>query len=188
MGSLYAVAQPAAMDSTKAPADTVRIMTSNPEARSQAQAGPVLAAEELRRAKWFYSMSEAMREPEKVYKLSLSRKKLKRMPTDIIMRFPNLQVLNLSQNKIKEIPDEIIRLKNLQTLILHHNKLRKLPADMREMGELQELYLGYNKFIQVPAWVGGLGKLRRLDITSNQLTLYEIELVQKRLPRCEVTH
>lgn len=186
MGSLLAVAQPAATDSTKAVEDTVRAMTTNPEARPEA--GPLLNAEQLQRAQWFYSMTEAMRDPSKVYKLSLTRQKLKRLPMDVIMRFPNLQVLNVSQNKIKEIPDEITRLKNLQILILHHNKLRNMPAGMRDLNELRELYLGYNKFIQMPAWVGGLGKLRRLDLTSNQLTLLDIEQVQKRLPRCEVTH
>lgn len=187
MGSLTAAAQPpAATDSTTAQVDTARAMTSNPEALPKT--GPLLSAEELQRTPWFYSMTEAMREPEKVYKLSLTRQKLKRLPANIIMRFPNLQVLNLSHNKIKEVPDQIVQLENLQILILHHNKLRNMPADMRDLDELRELYIGYNRFIQIPAWVGGLGKLRQLDVTSNQLTLYEIELVQKRLPRCKVTH
>jgi Leucine-rich repeat (LRR) protein len=149
--------------------------------------GPLLNAEQLRRQKWFYSMDEAMRDPLNVYKLSLQDKKLKRFPLDI-RRFPNLQQLNLSENKITEIPTEIRELANLQILILTNNKIRELPESMKELNNLVELYVGSNRIMEVPAWVGGLGKLRRLDVSFNNLTSYEVDLIRYRLNKCLVTH
>lgn len=151
------------------------------------QTGPILNAKQLQREKWFYSMDEAIRNPNEVYKLSLKEAKLKSFPSDIL-RFPNLQILNLSGNKIKSVPDEIQDLKNLQVLVLTNNRLRALPAGMRELQHLNQLYLGRNKIVQMPAWVGGLSKLRKLDLAFNHFTTYEIELLQTRLPKCEITH
>lgn len=160
-------------------------MPVNPEARPEA--GPLLSASQLERKKWFYSIDEAMRDPNNVYKLSLQDTDLKFFPMEV-KRFPNLQVLNLSNNKIKTVPVEIAELGNLQVLILANNKLRALPDEMKELANLQSLYLGRNRFIQIPAWVGGLSKLRHMDLSYNNLTSYEVDLVRQRLPRCEVTH
>ena len=161
------------------------MMQANPEVRPQS--GPLLNAEQLEREKWFYSIDEAMRDPNNVYKLSLEDTKLTFFPMEV-RRFPNLQVLNLSDNKIKKIPIEIADLTNLQILILTKNKLRVLPDEMKELANLEKLYLGKNRFVAIPAWVGGLSKLRHMDLSFNNLTSYEIDLVRARLPRCQVTH
>lgn len=165
--------------------DSVKVISSNPEA--PIPRGPLLNPSQLDRAAWFYTMDEALRAPEKVYKLSLTGNKLDQFP-DEIFRFTNLQVLNLSKNRIKEIPAEIRDLPNLQILILAHNRIRVLPEAMKDMENLSQLYLSRNFLLEVPAWVGGLSKLRRLDVAYNNLTLYEIELLRASLTRCEVTH
>lgn len=154
---------------------------------TELEAGPVLNSIQIERQKWFYSMDEAMRQPEKVYKLSLSHEKLKAFPYDI-SRFKNLQVLNLSHNKIKEVPAQIADLPNLQVLILTNNKIRTLADEMSELENLEVIYLGNNKLAAMPGWIGGLSKLRKLDLSYNQLSEYEIGLVRYRLSRCEVTH
>lgn len=159
----------------------------NPEAPVETLRGPLLTAEQLEREKWFYSIEEAMRAPEAVYKLSLRDQDWKFFPMELT-RFPNLQILNLSANKISLIPAEIHQMENLQVLILANNKIKSLPASMSELENLTQLYLAGNKLVFVPAWVGGLGKLRRLDLTYNRLTQYEIEQLENRLPRCEITH
>ncbi len=161
--------------------------TRNPEAPSSLPAGPLLNSEQLERQKWHYSLQEAMREPEKVYKLSLRAQDLTFFPLEVT-RFPNLQVLNLSANKIKVIPPAISELKNLQVLILANNKIKYLPDAMGQMENLEQLYLAGNRLVMVPAWEGGLSKLRRLDLAFNRLTQYEIDLIQRRLPRCQVSH
>ncbi|MDX1906728.1 MAG: leucine-rich repeat domain-containing protein [Bacteroidia bacterium] len=149
--------------------------------------GPLLNSAQLERMPWCYSIDELMRNPAGVYKLSLKDRDLKTVG-DEILKCTNLQVLNLSGNALKTLPDDITRLQNLEVLILTNNRIRRLPEGMKDLPNLQQLYLGRNKLVAVPAWVGGLGKLRTLDISYNQLTLYEVELLQARLPRCEITH
>ncbi|WNJ16077.1 leucine-rich repeat domain-containing protein [Pontibacter sp. G13] len=162
-----------------------RGMAINPEAPTPSM--PMLSARQLDNAVWYYSMDEAMREPEKVVKLSLKKKHLKRFPQEL-SRFPNLQVLNLSHNKIKELPNDISQFHNLQVLILSHNKIRSLPDAFRDMDNLKELYLGFNRLMAVPAWVGGLSKIEHIDLTRNNITTYEIERLKAKLPTCEITH
>ena len=164
-------------------------MRANPESTmmNTGPTSPLLNADQLRREKWFYGMNEAMREPEKVFKLSLKDNKMKNFIPDIL-RFTNLQVLNLAGNKLKEIPEQISQLENLQVLILLDNKLKTLPDGIKDLNNLNELYLGSNRLSEIPAWVGGLSKLRALDVSYNELTPYEIELLKYRLPKCRVTH
>ena len=159
----------------------------NPEAGMEYARGPLLNSEQLERKKWYYSVEEGNRDPENVYKISLRDQDLEFFPLEVA-RFPNLQVLNLSANKIKVIPPDIEELKNLQILILADNKIKVLPPQLGELENLTQLYLGGNKLVVVPAWVGGLAKLRKLDLTFNRLTQYEIDQLQSRLPRCEITH
>ncbi|MDX2248746.1 MAG: leucine-rich repeat domain-containing protein [Bacteroidia bacterium] len=160
-------------------------ISANPELSGPTS--PILNGHQLEREKWFYSIDEAMREPQKVFKLSLKNKNMKFLPAEI-SRFPNLQILNLSDNNLKTLPDELSELEHLQVLILHNNRLRELPASMRELENLTQLYLGRNKLVEVPVWVGGFSRLRTLDLSFNHLTTYEIELVAARLPKCQVTH
>ncbi|GEM_PF-1298284 len=147
----------------------------------------LLDAQMLARAKWYYSMDEAMSERDKVYKLAIKNQKLAQFPMDIL-KFPNLQVLDLSGNRLKEIPEEINQIRGLQLLNLYNNRLRFLPLALKDMEALHTIYAGRNRLTEVPAWLGGLGKLRRLDLSYNYLTDYEIEKVQELLHRCEITH
>lgn len=148
---------------------------------------PPLLGEYLLREPWYYSLDEAMRNPESVYKLSLQDEKLSNFP-GVIPSMKNLQILNLSENKIKSIPESISSLVRLEILILNDNQIRTLPESMRDMLYLRELYVSKNKLTQIPAWMGGLGKLRQLDISYNPITTYEIELLRELLPKCKVTN
>jgi hypothetical protein len=48
-----------------------------------------------------------------------------------------LEILDLSRNKIKEIPDEISKLKSLRVLSVMQNRLEDLPVGLSEMPKLQ---------------------------------------------------
>ncbi len=147
----------------------------------------LLSPAQLAREPWIYSMDEAMRNPMKVYKLSLKNERLKEFPRDI-SRFPNLQILDMSHNKIRHVPPSIVDLPHLEKLILFNNKIKSLPEEFRYLEHLQSLYLGRNRLVQIPSWVGGLSKLRIMDISFNHLTKYEIGLVEGMIPHCEVSY
>ncbi|MCZ2355348.1 MAG: leucine-rich repeat domain-containing protein [Bacteroidia bacterium] len=134
---------------------------------------------------WFYDLDEALKSPEKVYKLSLSDKKYTEFPKEILV-FKNLQVLNLNRNKIKELPADISTLKNLRELSLYKNKLVHLPKEFCELTRLESCYLGKNQLEGFPREIVNLRKLRYLDLTNNNLTLYEISYIRKALPNCQI--
>lgn len=147
----------------------------------------MLGAAELANAKTYRSIAEAMKSPKEVYKLSLKGQNLKTLPEEIAL-FSNLQVLDLSENKLSALPDEIGSLSFLQVLNLYNNRLVRLPESIANLSELTTLYVGSNRLPEMPLWVGGLGKLRTLDVSYNGLTTYEIEMLMRILPKCNISH
>lgn len=141
---------------------------------------------ELQQQKWYYSMEEALMNPDQVYKLSLTDQKIKVLPVEFA-QFKNLQILTISNCKLRVLPAEFGELHHLQRVSLYKNKLRELPVELRNLKNLQVLYLGRNKLTTIPMWVGGLGKLRRLDLTFNPITPIELQYVRNLLPNVDVT-
>ena len=147
----------------------------------------LLSPRQLEREPWIYSLDEALRNPRKVYKLSLKDQRLKELPRDIT-RFPNLQILDLSNNRIRHVPPSVRDLPHLQSLNLYNNRVKSLPDELRYLEHLHALYLGRNQLVQIPSWVGGLSRLRALDLSYNHLTRYEISLVEAMIPNCTVSY
>lgn len=149
--------------------------------------GRLLNSAELRNEKWYYDLDEALSEPEKVYKLSLTDQKMKTLSADI-GNLKNLQMLSLSNCGLKHIPVEIAQCNRLQMISMYNNKLKYLPIEFRELQKLEVLYLGRNRLTEMPLWVGGLGKLKRLDISRNRITPEELTYIKRILPRATVTY
>lgn len=63
----------------------------------------------------FYSLSEALKNPEEVKKLDISMNKLKIIPGDI-GKLTNLECLDLSFNTFSTLPKELVLLKKLKYL------------------------------------------------------------------------
>lgn len=116
----------------------------------------------------FTSLTEAMKDPDKVYKLVLKKQKYKSIPLEIFA-FKNLQYLDLSKNNIKEIPDSIGELKNLQHLNLSKNSIEMISGKIGKLTNLTYLNLNNNEFTALPPQMGNLDKLRILDLWSNNL-------------------
>jgi Leucine-rich repeat (LRR) protein len=123
----------------------------------------------------FTSIAEAMKNPDKVIKLELRRKKLKEFPKEIF-QFKNLQYLDLSKNSIVEIPPAISELKDLQILILSKNEIESLPKEIGDLKALQYLNLNQNELSSLPPQIGGLTNLKNLDLWSNNIDKYPAEM------------
>ena len=52
----------------------------------------------------FKTLNGALQHPDSVFRLDLSKQKLKEVPEEI-RKFPNLKELNLSKNNISELPE-----------------------------------------------------------------------------------
>lgn len=100
---------------------------------------------------------------EATNKLDLSGLGLRFFPMEITV-MTNLLHLNLSNNKIKEIPYGIVRLIDLETCNLSRNHLEILP-DIHEFEGLAELYLEYNKLEYLHPSIGVLTDLENLVST-----------------------
>lgn len=113
---------------------------------------------------WFSDLEKAKAEPEKVWYLDLSLQKHKTFPKEILT-FTNLERLYLPYNYWASIPREIGTLTKLKVLDLSGNYyLNFLPVS--ELSKLTEL--------------------REFMIKDNKLAKGEIEKVRQALPNCKI--
>lgn len=123
----------------------------------------------------YTNLEEALKNPEKVIKLELRKKKLKSFPIEIL-KFTNLQYLDLSKNSIKELPIEIGQLKNLQYLAISKNSLEEFPPQIGDLTNLFYLNANQNELTSIPPAIGKLVKLKNLDLWSNNIDKFPEEL------------
>jgi Leucine-rich repeat (LRR) protein len=112
----------------------------------------------------FTELSEALKTPDNVIKLTLRKK----FPREIY-KFKNLQYLDLSKNSIKEIPDSIVVFKDLQCLIASKNGLERLPNNIGKLNKLKLINVNQNNLTRLPYSFGELESLEYADLWSNNL-------------------
>jgi len=67
--------------------------------------------------------------------LSLRKQKLLATPIEIYQVLTHVEVLDLAQNRITELPAEICLMSKMKKLYLDHNKLTKLPHELYKLGQ-----------------------------------------------------
>ena len=103
-------------------------------------------------------------------KLDLSQNKMKEFP-EMILRFKKLEHLDLSLNsEITEIPDGIENLKKLKILKLGYNDIEELPQNIGLLSDLEEIRVQGNKLKAIPASFGLLTKLKKCDFSENAIS------------------
>ncbi len=126
-------------------------------------------------AKTYFSLEAALKNPDRVYKLKLNKKKLTEFPQEIL-QLKNLNYLEVEKNKIKEIPNEIGQLQYLQHVSFSKNKIATFPKGLCELKHLKNLILNQNEIDGLPKEIGQLTALERLDMWSNDLGDFPDEL------------
>jgi Leucine-rich repeat (LRR) protein len=119
----------------------------------------------------YTSIEEAMANPDKVIKLELNKKKLKKFPVEIF-QFKNLQYLDISKNNIREIPDSLDMLPKLQYFNASRNKIEIMPNTIGKAKELKWIIFNNNNLGSLPHGIGNLDKLEYLDLWSNDLSFF----------------
>jgi Leucine-rich repeat (LRR) protein len=85
--------------------------------------------------------------------------------------------LDLSGQKLKNIPDYIFRQTNLEELNISNNQVNgSIQAEIRNLQNLKVLNASNNLMTGVPAEIGSLQNLQILDLSNNQLTGLPYEL------------
>ena len=113
----------------------------------------------------YYSLIEAVKNPQKVVHLSLRHQKLLEMPKELLL-MPNLKTLDLGRNYIKEIPTWINQLVGLKELIMDRNDLEQLPPEIGKLVQLEKLDLWNNNLSYFPPELSGLKSLKTLDLRA----------------------
>ncbi|KVH98480.1 Leucine-rich repeat-containing protein [Cynara cardunculus var. scolymus] len=91
-------------------------------------------------------------------------------PDEVLELDRSVRTLDLTHNKLADIPEEISRLTNMQRLILADNVIERLPSNVGKLQSLKFLILDQNRVTILPDEMGQLVRLERLSILGNQLT------------------
>lgn len=112
----------------------------------------------------FTNIEEALKAPDKVYRLNLTEKQVEFIPDSMWDKFQNLEYLSLKNDHLREIPEGIGYLKNLKVLDLSGNDFKVLPNSFSNLYNLNEIYLNDEKNMNVEASIDVIKDLPNLRI------------------------
>lgn len=110
--------------------------------------------------------------------LSLRNKRLNEVP-EAISEIPDCEWIDLSFNKLKEVPDTLWpehgqlpphKCTNLKKLDLSRNQLDLLNDGVCNFRSLEELYIQSNQIATIPPKIGDLKMLKFFDFSGNMIT------------------
>lgn len=99
--------------------------------------------------KEYSSLEEALKEPDKVYRLNLSNQNLKLPADSVWAKFQNLEYLSLKNNHLKNVPIGLSYLNKLKVLDLSSNDFKLLPQSLSKLENMEEIYLNDEKNIEL---------------------------------------
>jgi len=105
----------------------------------------------------------------------LSKSKWRRI-FNILSSIKQLELLDISHNKLKNLSQSITNLKNLKGLDLAHNKLEEVPESVYSLKNLKWIDLSYNKIKKIPIELNE----REIEILNEQPASRKI-VVKKKL-------
>src|SRR5690554_906894 len=121
----------------------------------------------------YYSLSELINvNPDTIYAVDLSKERLTEIPKEL-EQFRNLRGLKLSKNKLEHLPAFFPLFDQLQFLYLDKNKFNYFPAAIFHLSELVYLNISRNEMNSIPAGVKNLKKLKYLDVWDNRFTFID---------------
>ena len=97
----------------------------------------------------YESMESALSNPELVFHLNLSNKKLTELPIGL-EKLVNLKELDLSNNMLTKLNTKLTELEHLESLLLENNQFYEFPSEVIEVKNLKNLNLSDNKINFIP--------------------------------------
>lgn len=123
------------------------------------------------------SNNNLSRVPDVIYtfktlkRLNLSDNRINELSSEIGDSWPNLEVLNLSRNHLKALPQSLSKLEKLRKLYVNDNELNfeGIPNSIGKLYNLEVFMLSNNKLELIPEGVVRCGKLKKLVLSNNNL-------------------
>ena len=117
-------------------------------------------------------------QPHLLTHLNLSGNRMKFIPDDVIGYFTNLITLDLSSNELGYLPCGLCKLTKLKTLLVKNNVLCELPKCKSSSQSLEILNVSGNKLELFPAQVLQLLQLKQLHLGGNRIHTIPKEIMQ----------
>ncbi|GMT13722.1 hypothetical protein PFISCL1PPCAC_5019, partial [Pristionchus fissidentatus] len=108
--------------------------------------------------------------------LQLKNHGLRAAPDQLSAVAEFLRNLDLSQNKLKELPPFIALFQELKQLHLTDNVLESIPDEIGELRKLEVLNISQNKLKELPKTLVGCKALRTVNAAQNNLTSFPVVL------------
>lgn len=86
------------------------------------------------------------------------------IPETIGVHLNLLEVLDLSHNELRDLPNSLCSIVTLKRLDISYNSLGTLPADIGNLNLLEVLDASYNRFKSLPLSIINCSKLQVIDI------------------------
>ena len=112
--------------------------------------------------------------------VAISRNKIDRLPEGFFNKNSKLKVFYASGNQISRIEEGTFgEMRRLTKLDLSDNRLTELPADFNNFAQLEELSLANNRLTSLPDGISKFGRLYKLNISNNQIKDINEKIWQK---------
>ncbi|TSC86529.1 MAG: leucine-rich repeat protein [Parcubacteria group bacterium Gr01-1014_8] len=104
-----------------------------------------------------------------------------------ILELTYLTQLDLSHNQLEgALPAEIRHLQDLEVLDISNNKMTGLPAELGQLSKLRVLDASNNQLTGIPHELGNLRNLQKLDLSGNNISTQDLEVIRPKLPNTEI--
>ncbi|TRY71509.1 hypothetical protein TCAL_06104 [Tigriopus californicus] len=107
--------------------------------------------------------------------VDLSKNKLNELPEECT-DFGSMEKLILYHNTIRSIPDSVVYLRSLQFLDISRNQLSYLPPSICQLPCLQGLIVNNNRLVSLPEEIGRMQSLMELDASCNEITHLPVQI------------
>ena len=179
-------------------------------AATMAQKTPIVYYDSVDNGRTYTSLQEALKEPQKAYRLKLTKLDNRdSLPEELftltelreltikgcklcvlnqnIDNLTKLESLNLDKNKLVRLPETIGNLQKLKFLCISRNLMETLPESVSKMTELTYIDAWGNPLYVLPENIKSLQKtLQTLDLRQIPLTKSEYKAMEELLPYTEI--
>ncbi|KAL5008474.1 hypothetical protein ScPMuIL_014055 [Solemya velum] len=106
----------------------------------------------------------------------LSKLGLKEFPEDLQKLTKNLRTLDISENKIHNLPASIGKFSFLKNFNVSNNRLGNLPGEFGSLKKLEACSLENNVIVALPDSFNNLSNLRNLNLSGNNMATFPSQL------------